>query len=143
MPRDSAGTLLRHLRGLVGPCGDERSDRALLESFLARRDEAAFAALLHRHGPLVWRVCRRALPHEQDAEDAFQAAFIVLARKAASIRNAETVGGWLHSVARRIAMNAKRSHVRRQHYEPHAEPGRSAGPVEEAALRELQALLDD
>src|SRR5262245_49196745 len=151
MPRASAGTLLRHLRELVASGRDARGDRELLESFRTRRDETAFAVLLQRHGPLVWRVCRRALEHEQDAEDAFQAAFIVLAKKAASIRNTETVSGWLHGVACRIAMNAKRSRLRRQHHPMHAKPEGStrlltqpgSPTVDEAALREMQALLDE
>jgi DNA-directed RNA polymerase specialized sigma24 family protein len=67
------------------PTGDQ-SDRALLEAFVANRSESAFAVLVQRYGPLVYRVCRRVLRHEQDAEDAFQATFLVLARKAGSVR---------------------------------------------------------
>src|SRR5262245_33272941 len=125
MPRLPARTLLGHIRHLAGARPDDRTDRELLLSFLGdplarpsppgkggggtNKRESAFAVLLQRHGPLVWGVCRRALGQEQDAEDVFQAAFLVLAQKAASIRNTETVGGWLHGVARRTAMNAKRS----------------------------------
>src|SRR6516225_3010819 len=93
------GTLLRHIQTLAAGRRDERrSDRQLLEDFTARRDEAAFAALVARHGPLVLRVCRRVLAHEQDAEDAFQATFLVLARNAGSIRRGEALAGWLHGV---------------------------------------------
>jgi RNA polymerase sigma factor (sigma-70 family) len=86
----------------------------LLERFTARREEAAFAALVQRHGPLVLGVCRRLLQHEQDAEDAFQAVFCVLARKAAAIRRGTAVGGWLYAVASRIARKAKAFQVRRR-----------------------------
>jgi hypothetical protein len=74
-------TVLRHLRKLVGSPGAEDGDGRLLERFLERRDEAAFAALLARHGPMVWGVCRRLLPHSHEAEDAFQATFLVLVRR--------------------------------------------------------------
>src|SRR5262249_28911995 len=67
----------------------------LLEQFVAQRDEAAFAALLRRHGPMVWRVCQRLLTDRQDAEDAFQATFLVLARKAAAIRRRKLLANWL------------------------------------------------
>src|ERR1700758_4172298 len=100
-------TLMRHLKGLAA--GRQRTDRQLLEDFSARRDESAFAALVTRHGPMVLRVCRRVLKHEQDAEDAFQATFLILARKTASIRKREALAEWLHGVAYRAAMEAKRS----------------------------------
>jgi RNA polymerase sigma factor (sigma-70 family) len=147
MPRLQARTLLGHIRQLVGARPDDRTDCELLRSFLGRREESAFAMLLQRHAPLVWSVCRRALGQEQDAEDAFQAAFLVLAQKAASIRNTETVGGWLHGVACRMAMNAKRSRMRRQRHEQRAalvEHDRETMPQQsEAALREMQVLLDE
>jgi RNA polymerase sigma factor (sigma-70 family) len=89
------------------------TDGQLLETFIAHRDEAAFAALVRRHGPMVWGVCRRLLSHH-DAEDAFQATFLVLLRKAASIVPKENVGNWLYGVARQTAMNARATAARRK-----------------------------
>jgi RNA polymerase sigma factor (sigma-70 family) len=94
--------------------GAEPADHVLLERFGARRDEAAFAALVRRHGPMVLAVCRRVLQHEQDAEDAFQAVFCVLARKAVAIRRGTALSGWLYVVASRIARKAKGLQVRRR-----------------------------
>jgi RNA polymerase sigma factor (sigma-70 family) len=110
MDRGPAGSVLRDVQTLyslgtlVG-----RTDAELLEQFLARGDEAedAFAALVHRHGPTVLGVCRRMLSGSHDAEDAFQATFLVLARRAASIRRRERVATWLYGVAVRIAREAR------------------------------------
>src|SRR5207245_1510196 len=111
------GTLLRHIQNLAVGGARPRTDRRLLDEFSTRRDEAAFAALVARHGPMVLRVCRRVLHHEQDAEDAFQAVFLVLARQSGSIRKREALANWLHGVAYRIAMKAKRSAARRRNHE--------------------------
>src|SRR5260370_5395643 len=94
--------------------GDEPADDVWVERFTAQREQAAFAALVRRHGPMVLGVCRRVLQHEQDAEDAFQAVFCVLARKAGTIRRGTAVGGWLYAVASRIARKAKTLQVRRR-----------------------------
>src|ERR1700730_2825606 len=91
--------LLRWIRGLAQtPALRGDTDRQLLESFTARQDEAAFAAVVQRHGALVWGACRRVLQNEQDAEDAFQAVFLVLARKAGTVRWREDIGNWLYGV---------------------------------------------
>jgi RNA polymerase sigma factor (sigma-70 family) len=87
--------------------GNSQTDRQLLDRFLALGEEAAFAELVRRHGPMVLTVCRRVLHHQQDAEDAFQAAFLVLARKAGAVRHAESVAGWLYQVAFRLALRAR------------------------------------
>ena len=83
------------------------TDGQLLERFLTSREEAAFETLVRRHGPMVLSVCRRVLEHAQDAEDAFQATFLVLACKASSIVMRETVGNWLYGVAYRTAQKAR------------------------------------
>ena len=80
------------------------TDARLLERYITHRDELAFEALVRRHGPMVLGACRRVLGDPNDADDAFQAAFLLLARKAGSIRNEDGVGGWLHRVAWRIAL---------------------------------------
>jgi RNA polymerase sigma factor (sigma-70 family) len=90
------------------------TDGQLLECFITRRDEAAFEALLRRHGPMVLNLCRRMIGNWQDAEDAFQAAFLVLARKAAVVVPRESVGNWLYGVAYRTARRAKAASAR--HY---------------------------
>jgi RNA polymerase sigma factor (sigma-70 family) len=91
-----------------------RTDRQLLELFDRQRDEAAFAELVRRHGPMVLAACRRVLRNHHDAEDSFQATFLVLARKAGSIRDRECIGGWLYQVAFRIALRARATASRRR-----------------------------
>jgi RNA polymerase sigma factor (sigma-70 family) len=103
----SLGAVVGCVRGLAARDTHGLSDRQLLDRFCLDRDGAAFAELVRRHGPLVLAVCRRVLRHEQDAEDAFQAAFLVLARRAGSIRQGDAVGGWLHQVAHRLAVRAR------------------------------------
>jgi RNA polymerase sigma factor (sigma-70 family) len=93
------------------------TDAELLERFLAERDEVAFDGLLRRHGPMVLGVCRRILGHVQDAEDAFQATFLILVRKAASIAPREQVGNWLYGVAQQTARKARTARSRRDRRE--------------------------
>ncbi len=134
-------SVVRHLRRAALRGGDS-SDGQLLESFLARRDEAAFEALLGRHGPMVWGVCRRVLRHEQDVEDAFQATFLVLARKAACVRPREAVGNWLYGVAYRAALKARDMNARRHTRERQAGRPQALQPAADAEREELLALLD-
>src|SRR6059058_3725449 len=93
------------------------ADHALLERFAAERDEAAFAALVERYGRGVLDAARAILRCEQDAEDVFQAAFLVLTRKAATVRKRDSVGCWLHGVTRRIALKVLRARARRARHE--------------------------
>src|SRR5207253_7412067 len=106
--------LLRHLRRLATRHELTTTDGQLLEGFLRTRDEVAFEELLRRHGPMVLGVCRRVLVHLHDAEDAFQATFLVFARKAASIVTRESVGNWLYGVAYRTAQKARAAAARRR-----------------------------
>jgi RNA polymerase sigma factor (sigma-70 family) len=114
----------------------------LLQRFVALRDEDAFTSLMLRHGPMVLGVCRRVLGNSPDADDAFQATFLVLVRKAASVRNRNSLGSWLYSVAVRIARNARVSAMRRSAYERQAIPMRQADNLDEAVWRDLRPLLD-
>lgn len=142
MATNSMREALRHLREALGTPEDVASDGQLLERFLAGRDEAAFAVLVRRHGPMVWGVCRRILDNPQDAEDAFQATFLVLVRKAASIRDRATVGNWLHGVARQTAVRVRASRARQGQRERQVralpEPGAPGHPVDD-----LAPLLDE
>jgi RNA polymerase sigma factor (sigma-70 family) len=136
-------SVLRHLRRaalLDGGAG--LTDGQLLEGFLARREEAAFEALVRRHGPMVLGVCRRLLRHEQDAEDAFQATFLVLVRKAATIRPRDLVGAWLYGVAYRTAMKARTMTGRRRERERRAGVKPATEVTPEQAWEELLPLLD-
>src|SRR5215207_923050 len=106
--------VLGHLRRAIPPGAGGLTDGQLLGRFVAARDEAAFEALVHRHGPMVLGLCRRVLGHAHDAEDAFQAAFLLLARKAGSVVKRESVGSWLYAVAYRTAREARDANVRRR-----------------------------
>src|SRR5260370_27445377 len=107
MAKTDVGVLLGYVRRLLEPRPAAAPDRLLLERFVSRRDEAAFADLMRRYGPLVLGVCRRVLQHDQDAEDVFQATFLVLARQATKIRKPSSVGSWLYGVAYRLAMKTR------------------------------------
>ncbi len=135
---------IRHLRGkLALHSRNEESDEQLLLDFTSRRDEGAFAVLVRRHGPMVLHVCRRVLGHHQDAEDAFQATFLVLARNAALLRDKTTLASFLHGTAYRTAMKAKQTAARRRKYEGQASSRQTLDPAEELSWREVRALLDE
>ncbi len=112
------------------------SDADLVEKYAADRNEDSFAELVRRHGPMVWGVCRRLLPNAQDAEDAFQATFLVLTHKAAAVRPAAAVGNWLYGVARRAALKARATATRRAAVERQV-----ASPPEPVAMPDLQRDL--
>jgi RNA polymerase sigma factor (sigma-70 family) len=106
-------SVIEHIRRAVLRDRAGQGDGELLGRFIERHDEAALAALINRHGPMVWGVCRRLLGHH-DAEDAFQATFVVLVRKASAIARRETVGSWLYGVAHQTALQARRTSARRR-----------------------------
>jgi len=135
--------IVRQIRRLAGEPLAERDDAFLLNQFVERRDERAFETLVRRHGRLVRSVCRHVLPSEDDIDDAFQATFFVLARKAGSIRNRQSLASWLHGVARRTALNARKSAMRRRRRQSQPGTREPEQPVSEAALREVQAILDE
>jgi RNA polymerase sigma factor (sigma-70 family) len=142
MPTNHDGSVIQFLRAVRPVTGP--TDGELLGRFVTLRDGSAFAELLRRHGPMVLSTCRRLLRHEQDAEDAFQAAFLVLARKAESVRPRAAVGGWLYGVACYTAQAARRRRRRRQQPErPMDEaPDRAAPVAPESVWDELVPLLD-
>jgi RNA polymerase sigma factor (sigma-70 family) len=139
--------LLPRLRRLLGQPGAEAvSDGRLIESFQRHRDETAFAELVRRHGPMVLGVCRNILHNVHDAEDAFQAAFLVLARKAGSIRRQEAVAGFLYRVASHIAGQAAARTARRPHCLAEVEKTdmKAGDPLLDLTVRELrQALYEE
>lgn len=129
---------------------DATADADLLARFARHRDQAAFAVLVRRHGPVVLAVCRRITNHPQDAEDAFQAVFLVLARNAAALRRPDLLGNWLYGVAVRVAQKARRSAARRRAREvqavnvpepavPTAELAEDVGPILHEELARLPA----
>jgi RNA polymerase sigma factor (sigma-70 family) len=120
----------------------ELPDQDLLQRFVVRHDEAAFLALLRRHGPMVLGVCRALLPNEADAEDAFQATFLVFARKAGSIRKMPSLGSWLRGVAYRTACRAQTEFARRHKHERLA-ARREASPADELTWPEVQQVLHE
>jgi RNA polymerase sigma factor (sigma-70 family) len=148
--REEMDTLLRYIRNMVA-VEDARklADQALPRRFIDHRDEAAFAALVDRYAPLVLSACRRLLPREQDAEDVLQATFLVLVRKAGSIRKHESVGSWLYGTAFRLARKARAAEVRRKTHEraaaealPPANPPLTWDDLGAVLDEELQALPD-
>jgi DNA-directed RNA polymerase specialized sigma24 family protein len=118
MSTGQLGIVLRHIQQLAGPGGlEDRTDGQLLEGFARRRDEAAFATLVRRHGPMVLGVCRRVLGEGADAEDAFQATFLILFRRARSLKQTGSVANYLYTVAYHVALRAKADAARRQRLE--------------------------
>jgi RNA polymerase sigma factor (sigma-70 family) len=137
--------LLHRLRERVGSSPNVPDDARLLDRFVAERDEEAFRVLVERYQHLVLGVCRRVLSHEQDAEDAFQATFLVLARKGGSVARRGALPGWLYSVAYRCALRAReRSRLRHrlERSDTRRLPDRSCLPAQRAVDREMQEELD-
>src|SRR5262245_29861794 len=113
MPDGPAATLVDRLRRIARP-DDPRADRELLAEFIGRRDALAFEQIVRRHGPMVLGVCRRVTGNQADADDAFQAAFLVLVHKARTVEPGHLLGPWLYGVAYRTAMKAKSTAARRR-----------------------------
>jgi RNA polymerase sigma factor (sigma-70 family) len=137
-------TILRQVRSFAaGRVQSGRSDGELLRAFLDSGHEPAFEEILRRHGAMVLGVCRRSLGSVADAEDAFQATFLLLLRRASSVRKASSLASWLHGVARRVAADARRAATRRRNHERQAPPGRPPDPASRAALREVCLVLEE
>jgi RNA polymerase sigma factor (sigma-70 family) len=142
MVNASLNGVLRHLRGVREMHAlAESTDAQLLERFNSYREEAAFAALMRRHGPMVLSVSQRVLHQRQDAEDVFQATFLLLARKAGAIRKQSSVSSWLHGVAHRLALKARTRAARRRANEKRAADSRPLNARADA-WQEVQAVLD-
>ena len=135
-------SIIRHIRRMVLRDAKGLTDGQLLELFLVQNDEAAFEALVRRHGPMVLAVCRRVLKNQHDAEDAFQASFLVFIRRAASIAKPELLGNWLYGVAYRTAMKARVATSRRRAKEKQLAAIPQHEPSGEETLDDLLALLD-
>ncbi len=145
MSTGTLDTFVHRLYTAAGTPGGGRTDQELLARFASQRDEAAFAALVGRYGRLVRNVCRNVLANEQDAEEALQATFLLLARRADALREPGALAGWLHGVAHRTALRARRDVIRRRVREAGTPPASAAtapDPRVEASWRELQAILD-
>ncbi len=121
----------------------DSSDADLLGRFVATADDAAFAEIVRRHGPLVWGVCRKLLPDSADAEDAFQATFLALVQSPRSVRRAASLPGFLHGVAVRVAAKLRRGAVRRKQREARAAVAEADSPVPDSAWDDVYAVIQD
>jgi len=136
-----SGSMFQQLRQLLGDeTGGEQTDPALLDRFVQAQDQTAFAELVRRHGPIVWAACRRVLDDGHAAEDAFQATFMVLVRKAGSISRRELLGNWLYGVAFRIARKARGAAARRRSREGQVIDVPTPPPED---MRDLRLVVDD
>ncbi len=132
------------LKGFRSKDTGQASDGELLRRFVEQRDEAAIATLVQRYGPMVMGLCQRILHQREDAEDAFQATFLVLVQKASTLRRPELLGNWLYGVAYRIARKAKSLEARRLHKEKTAMSiAASKDPATEAEWRDLLSVVDE
>jgi RNA polymerase sigma factor (sigma-70 family) len=129
------------MRGMAGESLADHSDRQLVERLRAGRDEAAFESVVRRHGPMVYRVCRRILQHAEDAEDAFQATFLLLAGRLGTVREQNSLASWLHGVARRVALKAQSQAAARRRREHQAAAPEAVSP-DEVSRREVRAVMD-
>src|SRR6516162_3877444 len=137
-----SGFLRRVRTAVLTRDGGGLTDAHLLSCFIERRDAAAFEALVRRHGPMVFGVCRRVLGDSHDAEDAFQATFLALVRKAASLASRELVGHWLYGVAHRTALYCRRTASRRRAVEKQVQHMPEREVVDPEPRHDLRRLLD-
>jgi RNA polymerase sigma factor (sigma-70 family) len=143
MATDQTSEALQHLRrAVLLREGAGLTDGQLLEDYFSHHDEAALAALVLRHGPMVWGVCRRILGNYHDAEDAFQATFLVLVRKAASIAYPALLANWLYGVAHQTALKAKATAARRKERERQVTEMPEPAVAEQGLGHDLQPVLD-
>src|SRR5437868_9130275 len=143
MATSQMSEVIRHLGGAgLLRKGAGLTDGQLLGDYLSRRDEAALAALVWRHGPMVWGVCRRVLHNYHNAEDAFQATFLVLVRKAASVASRELFANWLYGVAHQTALKARATAAKRKVRERQVTEMPEPAVAEQDLWRDLQPLLD-
>jgi RNA polymerase sigma factor (sigma-70 family) len=144
MPNKPLNGVLKQVRKLAAIQSARLApDYELLQQFVRSNDEAALTVLIERHGPMVLGVCRRALRCPADAEDAYQATFLVFSRKAAAIRKTASLGSWLHGVALRVAARLKRECARRKHHERSSQPPATRNPADEVSWAEVQTVLDE
>jgi RNA polymerase sigma factor (sigma-70 family) len=140
----SPSNIVAYLRSLAARHGaTEDNDCELLRRFLHRRDNDAFAVLMHRHGPMVLSLARRIVADEQLAEDVFQATFLLFWRKASTIRRPESLSCWLHGVAHRLARQTQRSRQRQQEREARLPPSSPPKPLDELTAQEFLSILDE
>jgi RND family efflux transporter MFP subunit len=144
MARRNLSAVIRYLRQLTGSdAASGSSDAELLERYVRQRDEAAFELLLWRHGALVFNVCRRLLPREQDAEDAFQATFLAFVRKAGSISRRGSVASWLYKVAYRVALESRERARKTAAMEQPGGELRAEQPAADPTWSDVRPILDD
>ncbi len=142
MSKQTASPLLGAIRRMVeDPRVKDAPDGELLRRLRGGRDEPAFRGLLRRHGPMVWNVCRSVVGEDADAEDAFQATFLVLVRQAGAIRQPASVASWLHGVAYRTALKARQERARRRKHEGHAGRSPKSNRSEDVTWQEVQEVI--
>lgn len=140
MPASQMSKVIQHLHNTLFV--QEASDGQLLECFVSRHEQAALEVLVRRHGPMVWGICRRILGNHHDTEDAFQATFLVLVRKAASIAPKEMVGNWLYGVAHQTALKARATAAKRKKRECQVTTMPEASVKDQEIWSDLEPFLD-
>ena len=143
MATTSFDTLVSYLRRMTPVSGAAEQEDALLLAHFAQGDESAFTTLVRRYAPLVWGVCSRVLPRTQDAEDAFQATFLVLVREARSLSGGRPLGPWLHRVASRTAVKARARAARQSARETSAKVEPAVESSSDVLANEVKAILDE